>query len=259
MENRCKILVTEQNGTARAQLVSRFQQMDDFLVVGSTGNGEEAMQLLSQERPDILILDMLLPKCDGLQILAHLKTQPVSPRVIAVSALLTDYLVRSAMALNIAHILIKPYDPESLIQAVIDLRQAPEAPLLMPPYQLQQLQIITGMIQELGIPAHVKGYAYLREAIFQAARNPAAGQRRHQGAVSAGCAHLSRHCVPGGTRHPARHYPGLLPWRSRCDSAILRAVHQFLQRPTHQFGIHCLACRSGAAVYAEQYCDVISY
>lgn len=173
MENRCKILVTEQNGTARAQLVSRFQQMDDFLVVGSTGNGEEAMQLLSQERPDILILDMLLPKCDGLQILAHLKTQPVSPRVIAVSALLTDYLVRSAMALNIAHILIKPYDPESLIQAVIDLRQAPEAPLLMPPYQLQQLQIITGMIQELGIPAHVKGYAYLREAIFQAARNPA--------------------------------------------------------------------------------------
>lgn len=173
MENRCKILVTEHSATARTQLVSRFQQMDDFLVVGSTGSGAEAMQLLSQEKPSILILDMLLPQCDGLQILTYLKTQPVAPRVVAVSALLTDYLVRSAMALNIAHILVKPYDPENLIRAVCDLRQAPEVPSLIPHYHLQQLQIITGMIQELGIPAHVKGYAYLREAIFQAARNPA--------------------------------------------------------------------------------------
>lgn len=173
MDKRCKILVTEQSSTARAQLVSRLQQMDDFLVVGSTGDGEQALQLLSQEKPDILILDMLLPKCDGLQILAYLKTQPVSPRVVAVSALLTDYLVRSAIAHNIAHILIKPYDPQSLIQALIDLRQTPEPPHLIPPYQLQQLQIITGMMQELGIPAHVKGYAYLREAIFQTAQRPA--------------------------------------------------------------------------------------
>ena len=163
MDNRKTVLLADANEEIRSTLREEIEKTEVFTVVGSTGDGTEALQILEQCRPDIAVLDLILPGTDGVQILRQLKEREERTRAIVLSAFCTDQVVAESMSLGAAYFLPKPCEAATLL----DRMQAVLGPAAAPEEQETTLKNrVTSVIHEIGVPAHIKGYQYLREAIM---------------------------------------------------------------------------------------------
>ncbi len=163
MDNRKTVLLADANEEIRSTLREEIEKTEVFTVVGSTGDGTEALQILEQCRPDIAVLDLILPGTDGVQILRQLKEREERTRAIVLSAFCTDQVVAESMSLGAAYFLPKPCEAGTLL----DRMQAVLGPAAAPEEQETTLKNrVTSVIHEIGVPAHIKGYQYLREAIM---------------------------------------------------------------------------------------------
>lgn len=162
MENRMRVLLADSSEEFRILLKQHIEATGEFEIAGSTGDGEEALRLLRQEHPDLLVMDVVLPGLDGFGLLRQLAPEEM-PKTIVVSAFCSQRTVAEAMELGVYFFLPKPCNEESLLE---HMRQAccgqeddgDFAPALE--------GMVTGIIHEIGVPAHIKGYQYLREAIM---------------------------------------------------------------------------------------------
>ena len=163
MEKRMRVLLADSSEELRILLKEHIESSEEFDVVGSTGDGEEALRLLRQEHPDLLLMDVVLPGLDGFGLLRQLSAEEM-PQLIVLSAFCSQRTVSEAMALGAHFFLPKPCNEASLLE---HMRQAccPQesssgefAPALE--------GMVTAIIHEIGVPAHIKGYQYLREAIM---------------------------------------------------------------------------------------------
>ena len=163
MDNRKTVLLADANEEFRSTLREEIEKTEVFTVVGSTGDGTEALQILEQCRPDIAVLDLILPGTDGVQILRQLKEREERTQAIVLSAFCTDQVVAESMSLGAAYFLPKPCEAATLL----DRMQAVLGPAAAPEEQETALKNrVTAVIHEIGVPAHIKGYQYLREAIM---------------------------------------------------------------------------------------------
>lgn len=152
-------------------------------VVFIAHDGIKAMEYLNDEEmcPDILILDLIMPHIDGFGVLEHLNNTELKkyPRVIMTSAIGQDAIIQKAMSLGAQYYLVKPINLNLLIKRINQLDEAIEGAfdakektnlrksLVMKDSIINNdLEIdITNLIHEIGVPAHIKGYQYLRDAI----------------------------------------------------------------------------------------------
>jgi len=164
MENRKNVLLADANEEFRGMLRETIEQSDGFRVIGVTGDGGEVLRLAEALRPDLLVMDTLLPGADGLSVLRQLKTMgAAAPRVILTSAFCTDQVVSEAMTLGAAYFMAKPCDPEALLDRMLGVF----GKAVTPEERVDALKnLVTAVIHEIGVPAHIKGYQYLREAII---------------------------------------------------------------------------------------------
>lgn len=100
MDNRRTVLLADANEEFRGLLRETIEKTEGFTVVGSTGDGAEALQLMDRYRPALAVLDVVLPGLDGFALLRQLKARGDMPKVIMVSAFCTDQVVGEAMALG---------------------------------------------------------------------------------------------------------------------------------------------------------------
>lgn len=144
-------------------------------------DGVKAIEYLSDENncPDILILDLIMPHIDGFGVLEHLGNTELKkyPRVIMTSAVGQDSIIQKAMDLGAQYYLVKPINMNLLIKRINQLNNSVEGSfdnnsnlrksLVMKDSVVNNdLEIdITNLIHEIGVPAHIKGYQYLRDAI----------------------------------------------------------------------------------------------
>jgi two-component system response regulator (stage 0 sporulation protein A) len=160
------------------QIITQFlSAQEEFEVVGIAKDGIEALEIVKKEKPQILILDIIMPHLDGLGVLEklHESEDDFFPRVIILSAVGQDKITQRAIELGASYYVVKPFDFQIFIKR---LKQTVENDLILEP----KLDIaatykknvnnennmetkITKIIQEIGVPAHIKGYLYLREAI----------------------------------------------------------------------------------------------
>jgi two-component system response regulator (stage 0 sporulation protein A) len=163
MENRVKVFLADSSEEFRMLLRQTIEATGEFEVVGDSGDGAEALELVRRLQPELLIMDAVLPGLDGFGLLQQLPERE-RPRVIMVSAFCTQRTVADAVAHGVWFFLPKPCNEESLLE---HMRRAcreetdeelPSAPALE--------GMVTGIIHEIGVPAHIKGYQYLREAIM---------------------------------------------------------------------------------------------
>ena len=167
MDKRTSIMIADNSEEFCVSLSTALQRTERFNLVGTACDGEQAMQLLEERKPDILVLDLMLAKKDGLSILKSMAGWERRPAVVATSGFMTDYVASAAAGLGVAYLILKPCDIEALVDRLEELRfdTGRSIPIRRAPGQSIEA-LVTGIIHEIGVPAHIKGYQYLREAII---------------------------------------------------------------------------------------------
>ena len=167
MDKRTSILIADNSEEFCSALSTALQRTERFAIVGTACDGEQAMALLEERKPDILVLDLMLAKRDGLSILKTLASWERRPAVVATSGFMTDYVASAAAGLGVAYLILKPCDMDALVDRLEELRgdAGRTIPIRRSPGQSIEA-LVTGIIHEIGVPAHIKGYQYLREAII---------------------------------------------------------------------------------------------
>ena len=166
MESQIKILLVDANETFTAQLSSVLGQNPAFDVVGAANDGECAVELLHRKQPDVLIMDLLLPKLDGISVLKEASSLPKPPLGLVLTGFLTDYAAQAAEKLGVQYFISKPCNLQTVAERVMEIVSAERADKKPFRQEAQVEALVTSIIHEIGVPAHVKGYQYLREAIL---------------------------------------------------------------------------------------------
>lgn len=163
MDKRKTVLLADANEEFRTMLREEIERSEEFTVVGSVGDGAEALSVLTQRRPDLLVLDLMLPGMDGLTLLRQAQEQGPLPKVVITSAFCTDRVVSDAMALGVSYFMPKPCEIGTLLDQMRNVFDQPATP---EERTAALKNLVTSVIHEIGVPAHIKGYQYLREAII---------------------------------------------------------------------------------------------
>ena len=156
----------------------------DIVVTGIAKDGIEALKLIQEKKPDLVILDIIMPHLDGLGVLERLNTMSIDPmpRVIVLSAVGQDKITQRAIMLGADYYVVKPFDMDVFTRRIREMfnntlssSETKKAVSFIDTNEINytskgnkplDLEIeITGIIHEIGVPAHIKGYMYLREAI----------------------------------------------------------------------------------------------
>ncbi|MBM7598012.1 two-component system response regulator (stage 0 sporulation protein A) [Virgibacillus halotolerans] len=150
-----------------------FDEQDDIEVIGTAYNGRDCLELVEELDPDVLLLDIIMPHIDGLAVLTHMKEMEKNKpaHVIMLTAFGQEEVMKKAVDLGASYFILKPFDLDNLADQI---RQVQGSAVVSPSMnkgpkkakKKQDLEAnITNIIHEIGVPAHIKGYMYLREAI----------------------------------------------------------------------------------------------
>ena len=164
MEHYTTVLIADNSDEFCAGLTEALQRTEGFQVVGTANDGEQALRMVAERKPDILVLDLMLSKKDGISVLKAISTMEAKPITLATSRFVTDFVAGAAANLGARYLMLKPCDMSALTERLEEIRGG-ESLRHAVPRQLSQTNIET-IIHEIGVPAHIKGYQYLREAII---------------------------------------------------------------------------------------------
>jgi two-component system response regulator (stage 0 sporulation protein A) len=164
------------------EVLGRIIEEDkDLELVGKAHNGEEICNIIREKEPDVVVLDIIMPKVDGLSVMeqfAHAKDVKKVPSFIVVSAVGQDRITEDAFNLGADYYMLKPFDNRLLLNRIKHIRRIGEKKSreINRPTALGEEQNtytagnletdVTNIIHEIGVPAHIKGYQYLRDAII---------------------------------------------------------------------------------------------
>jgi two-component system, response regulator, stage 0 sporulation protein A len=151
------------------EILRRFlQEQPDFEVVGMVHNGSEVTDMVTKYKPHVLILDIIMPHLDGIGVLERLGSLGLNPRpkVIILTAFGHENITQRTVELGADYYILKPFSLEVLASRIRQLASL-QGPQQFPERGAKGLEFeVTNIIHEVGIPAHIKGYQYLREAIL---------------------------------------------------------------------------------------------
>jgi two-component system, response regulator, stage 0 sporulation protein A len=170
-----KILVADDNREFNGLLTSYLSMEPDFEIIGSAFNGKEALDLVREKVPDVLLLDIIMPHLDGIGVLEAMARMDLEPRphVIMLTAFGHENITRRAVELGAAYYILKPFSMETLADRIRQLNGTAAAPVIRPKEgarsggrKIPLEEEVTEILHQIGIPAHIKGYLYLRDAII---------------------------------------------------------------------------------------------
>jgi len=196
-----RVLLADDNREFVDLLYEYLSDHTDMDVVGVAHNGQDVLTQIEQHQPDVIVLDIIMPVLDGIGVLErlHIADTPM-PRIIMLTAFGQESITRKAMELGALYYVLKPFDLDVLLERIRDVMQsevmtnrvrtmissssaivnsgyalaAAASSTSQPAPRLVTLtskarsidQLVTSVIHEIGVPAHIKGYQYLREAII---------------------------------------------------------------------------------------------
>lgn len=168
MEKKITVILADANEEFRLSLQQAMEAAGEFSVLGSAGDGMEALHLARERRAELLVTDLMLPSLDGFGLIDRLREMKDAPRVMIVSALYREKVVAQAMEKGVAFFVPKPCEVPSLLDR---MRQAVEEGGAVEDEFCALEREVTAAIHEVGVPAHIKGYQYVREAIVIAVQD----------------------------------------------------------------------------------------
>lgn len=168
MEKKITVVLADANEEFRLSLQQVMESSGEFSVLGSTGDGMEALRLASEHKPQLLVTELMLPSLDGFGVIDRLREVKDGPKVMVVSALYREQVVAQAMDKGVSFFVPKPCEVCSLLDR---MRQATSENGTVEDEFCALEREVTSAIHEVGVPAHIKGYQYVREAIVIAVQD----------------------------------------------------------------------------------------
>ena len=159
-----KVVIADADEETRAGLQEALTAEGDIQVVGTTGEGSRVIPLLRETGAEVLVMDLVLYGMDGLDLLQTINTQEArKPGILVYSSFVAGGVAAKSAELGADYFLAQPNQSQAVIERIRLLRNSST----VTPKAYQNLEtLITSIIHEIGVPAHIKGYQYLREAIL---------------------------------------------------------------------------------------------
>lgn len=180
--NKWSVAIADDNERMVEILKEIIHQDEELQLIGTAGNGEDVCRIIKEKEPDIVLIDIIMPKLDGLTVMEKIGQDDrlhKKPAFVVVSAIGQERITEDAFLLGASYYIMKPFDHDMLLNRVQSLkgdqkRRKAELRKVTPyenkaAYRERNLETdVTNMIHEIGVPAHIKGYQYLRDAIMMA-------------------------------------------------------------------------------------------
>ena len=177
MEKKLKVLIAD-NSTEFGQACAAVLKTYGMEVINTAKDGLKLMEDIKDLRPDVVLADVFMSRQDILGVLGQIKTAdlPTKPMIMAMSSFDNPRLEQETLNAGAAYYFLKPFDFDMLAERIVQLtgwkngREPMAQKLAQPKPDLEMM--VTDIIHQIGVPAHIKGYHYLREAIILAIENP---------------------------------------------------------------------------------------
>ena len=177
------VAIADDNERMVEILDSIVKKDSDIRIVGKANNGEDVYHMIKDKEPDVVLLDLIMPKLDGLSVMERInqdQTIKKHPKFIVISAIGQEGITEDAFNLGAHYYIMKPFDNEMVLNRVRAIKNCTEVgkQRINPNHcenrgELENLENdVTDMIHEVGVPAHIKGYQYLRDAIMMVIMEP---------------------------------------------------------------------------------------
>ncbi len=174
-----KVLVADGQEES-AEMIARNVSIDKrFYLQGKVSNGQECIQMLRNVETDVLLIDLLLPMLDGIEVIKKIRKDGIKvDKIICTSAFVNEVMMKQMQRLSIDYFMLKPFDYKQIGEKIFDLidrqmEEKKEDVVIDTADELERMKKIrlesdiTSVLHEIGIPAHIKGYMYLRSAILE--------------------------------------------------------------------------------------------
>ncbi len=164
--DKVKLLVVDDNQNLVSMIEEYFQGNENIEVSLKCYDGLEATEIIKNKSSefDFIILDLIMPKKDGVAVLEDIKKLKIDKKVIVSTSYNSPEVIRKISEMGASYYLLKPYNMEELEKRVMDLSKTQDTNNI--DFNHSNLQVsITKILHELGIPSHIKGYQYIRNAI----------------------------------------------------------------------------------------------
>ncbi len=182
METKTRIFAADANPEYLKLLSELIRDEKDMEVVGTATDGQEALNGIAEKRPDVVLLELVLPRIDGLEVLRRIPETGAAPKIIVVSGFFNSQVVTDCSERGADYFLPKPCDTTALLTRIRQSVGKEDASSRTAGYECKyytpQAQsqnnleaVVTDIIHEIGVPAHIKGYQFLRESILIAVEN----------------------------------------------------------------------------------------
>ena len=178
------VAIADDNERMLDMLDSIVKKDDEIRIVGKAKNGEDVYHMIKEKEPDVVLLDLIMPKLDGLSVMERINrdhTIKKHPKFIVISAIGQEGVTEDAFNLGARYYIMKPFDNEMVLNRVRAMKNftgtGAARPFVGHHYsenkKIENLENdVTDMIHEVGVPAHIKGYQYLRDAIIMVIEEP---------------------------------------------------------------------------------------
>jgi len=175
-QNKLKILIADDNKDFCDLVTNFLEKQNDMQVVGVAHDGIEAYEKIISENPDVAILDGIMPRLDGIGVLEKLNGTQNHTMCIMLTAVTQEQITQKAFTLGAQYYIAKPFDMELLISRIRQLKEKvpvnPNQSALFDSFakkaEVDLETRVTNILHEIGVPAHIRGYHYMREAIIMA-------------------------------------------------------------------------------------------
>ncbi|MDO5336041.1 MAG: sporulation transcription factor Spo0A [Eubacteriales bacterium] len=178
--DKLNVAIADDNEKMIELLGKMISEDKDLELVGKAHNGEEICSIIREKQPDVVVLDIIMPKVDGLSVMEKIgrdRDLKKHPSFIVVTAVGQEKITENAFSLGADYYMLKPFDNRLLLNRIKQIRSAGErktrdnvkGQLHEETVEIDKRNLegdVTTIIHEIGVPAHIKGYQYLRDAII---------------------------------------------------------------------------------------------
>ena len=223
MENRVKILIADGNEEFCDHIKRRLEQVPSYEIVGTAADGQRALELMRVTKPDILVLDLMLSKLDGIAVLKRAREMDKAPAALVLTGFMTEYVANMAASLGVQYFMTKPCELDAVAERIHEMT-AIDSQLRQNAQRRQEVNIeamVTSIIHEIGVRKfYIRRLPRRLRPRRRASSGPFATPSRLHGTEAISKRSSASSAIPCRIRRASRQIPSLLrslPTNSNCS------------------------------------------
>lgn len=167
MKEKIRVLLADSDKEFCARMAEAIEKTDEIELIAIAEDGAKAFNAATELQPDLILIDLVLPVMDGMMVLTKMRDQKIEPAMFVLSTFVNPSIGAECSALGVDFFLRKPMDPMMICQRITMWKAGKAREVSMGEEKALEVRV-TEVIHQVGVPAHIKGYQYLREAIMMA-------------------------------------------------------------------------------------------